>query len=408
MGRREPRWFRPRYDVIPLAVASPFFRSLSLEDYGLSWIHPPASGQFSSDGSQQRRISAGRGLSWGMDTSARELATVHALLAHRHDSTPRDLLLERQPLRGGLEAASITRVAARYRDQRGHRQVVTLVVKRLSGAAAREALVYQHVLAPHPERLAPGFLGADQQGPDRSVLFLEALRPVRRWPWRDTRVAQTVLTQAARLHQTRLSPGARAVLAAWDYEAQLYKTARVTLQRLERIGRDPDYRRISAGVRRVRRLVADLPALRRQLAGFTPFEPTVIHGDLHPGNAIVRRRRGRDEAVLLDWGRARVGSPLEDVSSWLQSLGCWEPEARRRHDSLLVGYLSARGLQLKLGSELRVAYWLAGASNALSGALAYHLSVLLDARVTGRRRAIAAYSAREWIRVLRRADALWR
>ncbi|HEY9758935.1 MAG TPA: NAD(P)-binding protein, partial [Oculatellaceae cyanobacterium] len=34
-----------RHDVCasihPLAVASPFFRSLHLEDYGLEWLHPP-------------------------------------------------------------------------------------------------------------------------------------------------------------------------------------------------------------------------------------------------------------------------------------------------------------------------------------------------------------------------------
>jgi hypothetical protein len=61
----------------------------------------------------------------------------------------------------------------------------------------------------------------------------------------------------------------------------------------------------------------------------------------------------------------------------------------------------------RLDTELRAAYWLAGASNALSGALLYHVSVLLDSRVPSVTRAAAAYAAREWVRVLRRADAFW-
>lgn len=330
------------------------------------------------------------------------------MLARLHDATPRGLLLEQRPLRGGLEASSIARVAARYQDDRGKRRVFTLVVKRLAGGAAREGLVYQHLLTAHSENLAPGLLGADQQTPDQTVLLLEALRPVRRWPWREIQAAQTVLTRVAGLHDAPVSETARSVLSAWDYDEQLLRSAELTLQRLERVGRLPVYSVIAKRARRVHRLVTDLPALRGQLAAFTPFGPTAIHGDLHPGNAIMRRRRGRDEAVLLDWGRARMGSALEDVSSWLQSLGSWEPEARRRHDSLFAGYLSVRGLDRKLGSDLRAAYWLAGASNALSGALSYHLDILLGEQVTESRRALAAYSAREWIRVLRRADAQWR
>ena len=128
---------------------------------------------------------------------------------------------------------------------------------------------------------------------------------------------------------------------------------------------------------------------------------------MHPGNVVLRRQDGGTDPVLLDWGRARIGSPLEDVSCWLQSLGTWEPEARRRHDTLLAGYLAARGLAPRLDADLRAGYWLAGASNALSGALVYHLSVLLDARLPSATRASAAYSAREWVRVLRRADAFW-
>jgi hypothetical protein len=63
------------------------------------------------------------------------------------------------------------------------------------------------------------------------------------------------------------------------------------------------------------------------------------------------------------------------VASWLLSLGCWEPEAKRRHDSLLQCYLSARWLPLGLDAEFRRTYWLAAASNALAGALNYQVAV---------------------------------
>lgn len=77
--------------------------------------------------------------------------------------------------------------------------------------------------------------------------------------------------------------------------------------------------------------------------------------------------------MLIDWGRARIGSPLEDVSSWLQSLGYWEPRARRKHDPVLVHDLAYRGVEGGLSEALRTAYWVAGASNALAGALEHHV-----------------------------------
>ena len=155
--------------------------------------------------------------------------------------------------------------------------------------------------------------------------------------------------------------------------------------------------------------MAALPAIRAALLGAPPLGLAVIHGDVHSGNATVRGERGTERAVLLDWGRARLGSPLEDVSSWLQSLGYWEPEARRRHDTLLRRYLAVRGLPTHLGSDLRSAYWLASSCNALAGALRYHL-VVADGwgGAPSRARAEAARAARDHLRVIRRADAVWR
>jgi hypothetical protein len=342
-----------------------------------------------------------------MEMAAHELASVRALVARLYHTSPRELRLEHRPLRGGLVAVSTVRVAVRHRDGLGHSRVHTLVIKRLAGAATHEAAVYEQLVAHHAADLAPRLLASDRPRPNRATLYLEALRPVRAWPWSDTRAAQRVLGRVAALHAIVPSADALAALAAWDYDGELQASSERTLERLEQVRRRPELSSLGAGVRWVRRIVAALPVIRRQLLSWRPLGLTVIHGDLHPGNVLLCRRGGRDEAVLIDWGRARIGSPLEDVSSWLQSLRAWEPEAGRRHDTLLADYLSARGLERRLGSDLRSAYWLAGASNALSGALLHHLSVILDARVTGLCQTTAAYAAREWIRVLRRADAAW-
>ena len=121
---------------------------------------------------------------------------------------------------------------------------------------------------------------------------------------------------------------------------------------------------------------------------------------------MMRGSKSTCEAVLLDWGRSRVGSPLEDVSSWLQSLGYWEPEGRRLHDSFLRRYLDLTGLPFD--RETRKAYWLAAASNALAGALRYHIAVMLDEAQSAMRRAAAEKAAADWLRVIRRADDYWR
>jgi hypothetical protein len=111
--------------------------------------------------------------------------------------------------------------------------------------------------------------------------------------------------------------------------------------------------------------------------------------------------------VLLDWARARPGSFLEDVSAWVQSLGHWEPQARRFHDTLLRTYLVARGLELVLPRDFRRLYWVTGACNALAGALQYHLRTFAHAR-TPTTQASARTLVQQWLRVIRRADASWR
>jgi Ser/Thr protein kinase RdoA (MazF antagonist) len=126
---------------------------------------------------------------------------------------------------------------------------------------------------------------------------------------------------------------------------------------------------------------------------------------VHPGNVLIRATPPR-QVTLIDWSRARVGSPLEDVSSWLHSLGCWEPRARQRHDSLLRAYLEARRIPQRLETTLRRDYWFASASNGLAGAIRYHLCIAGDQGRPDELRQSSRRLVREWERVIRRAAAL--
>jgi aminoglycoside phosphotransferase (APT) family kinase protein len=199
------------------------------------------------------------------------------------------------------------------------------------------------------------------------------------------------------------------VLAQWDYEAELAASARATLDLYAQVVRSADLAPLRPVGPALRRTVAVLPEMRRQLTVGGPLAVAVLHGDAHSGNAVIHTIGGHEQAVLLDWGRARLGSPLEDVSSWLQSLGFWEPVARQRHDTLLRRYLAARGLSTVLSRGLRDAYWLAAASNTLAGALRYHLAVAAGwTAAPSRARAEAVRAARDYLRVIRRADAIWR
>ena len=327
-----------------------------------------------------------------------------AFVAETHGE-PRDLRLEVRALRGGLEAAGVTEVTARFSDARGRPLSFGFVVKALKGAPVREAAIYERLVSPLGAGIAPALLGITHEGPESCLLFLERVRPVRRWPWRNEEAAHRLLARLAQLHATAPPDPALEVLSSWDYEGELAERTRWAAETLEALPREEDLLRLRRGLASVRRVGEVLPELRRQLLAFDSLGTVAIHGDAHPGNVLVR---SGERPVLLDWGRARLGSPLEDVSSWLQSLGYWEPAARRRHDTLLSAYLAARGLPARAGRELRDAYWLAGASNTLAGALLVHLWTARDAPPGSRQRAAGVQAAADALRIIRRADACWR
>ena len=331
-----------------------------------------------------------------------ELPQLETLLAQRARGPVRELRLERMQLRGGLEAELIERVVARFVDGAGKRQVVVFVAKWLSGRSAREYTVYRDLLGSCQPGLAPRLLAA-VEGEGSVVLYLHPVRASRAWPWRDVMNSQVLLRRVAAFHRDARAHAARVPL--WRYDDELAAEAEAALARLDRCRSNPELRLLVSAYPAAKRIVLALPKLRRQLQkGSFGWGP--LHGDLHSGNVVLRRTARGPEPVLLDWGRARLGSPLEDVSSWLQSLAWWEPEARRRHDTLLSSYLFASGRSGTLTSDARESYWLAAATNVLSGALGHHLSCL-QAAATNSERALVARRARDDLRVLVRADAVW-
>jgi hypothetical protein len=337
---------------------------------------------------------------FGAGTTDRSTALIQRLT---HD-LPRELALETTLLHGGLEAAGVERVVARYVDERGRRRVFTFVVKRLHGTATREALIYERLVARVPATFAPRLLAVDFESDGRATLFLEAVPRVRSWPWSAPPLAFAVLERLAHFHDAACD--AHAAVADWQHAALLESSAHSTLEYLESLRSHPELSQLARrSLRATRRLTLALPRLHAELLRFPTLPAAPIHGDLHPGNVIVRKRARGEQPVFIDWGRSRVGSALEDVSSWLHSLGYVESEARRRHDTLLQRYLLTRGLPARLSSDLRAAYWAAGACNALAGALRYHLWVACSSSDSAARTRAAALAS-DWLRVVRRADAL--
>ncbi|HYG85829.1 MAG TPA: phosphotransferase [Azospirillum sp.] len=321
------------------------------------------------------------------------------------DEPLRNVSVERRVLAGGMEASEVALLTIRYCDRLGRSKLVRLVVKRLHGRAAREAALYERLVSAHAGDIAPRLLAVVPAEREAVLLVIEAIRRVRSWPWADLSVGRELLGRLAKFHIA--AAGAATAIPEWDYEAALCTAAEATRTAIDQCRLHPDLSVFTRDLRSLDRLVLAQPHLRRQLMSEHPFGCRPIHGDLHSGNVLVCRRGRRVEPVLLDWGRARLGSPFEDVSSWLQSLRYWEPEALRYHDTLLATYLSALGVEGKLTSQVRGAYWLAGASNALAGALLYHLSVAKDHARSRAQRGMAVRAARDWLRVIRRAHAWW-
>lgn len=322
---------------------------------------------------------------------------VVAFIARRWGVPREQLRVYLEPVRGGLESV-VTR--AHVVERAGESRVPPrMMIKVLRPGFEREAHIYDWVWRHLDKPPAVRTLGTHATG-GGTYLFLEEVQPESPWPWVETAAAAAVCQALARLHDCTVR---QPETLAWDYERALVNSARATLD-LAAIARNPAGDRIWRRLGDLRRLVGALPAMRsRLLSG----ERAMIHGDMHPGNVLLRGGHGHAVA-LIDWGRARVGAPMEDVASWLHSLGCWEPQARRRHDSLMRAYLEARRVPRPFAPALRRCYWWAAASNGLSGAIRYHIAMLADPATDDRRRFESCRALSAWTRVVRQAALLLR
>jgi hypothetical protein len=213
-----------------------------------------------------------------------------------------------KPLRGGLEGQAIDLVTARHQDTAGRPRMIRFVVKRLGGWAAREACVYERLVAAHAGRVSPRLLAVDRPSEGRAVIYMEAIRPAGAWPWRDLSLAGELLRQLAVFH--RAAAGSTALVPIWDYEAEQDGMATATLAALEGLRNHPDLAGLARSLPATRRMVAARSRLRGQLLQERPFQAQPIHGDVHSGNVLVRRREGAYRPIMLDWARARSDRPL--------------------------------------------------------------------------------------------------
>ena len=317
------------------------------------------------------------------------------------------ILLDLQPLRGGLESRAVARVQAEATVCRGTPRSFTFVVKRLDGPGHRELAMYE-LLSTAGARAVPVLVGVQAVSPSISYMFLEWV-PASRWPWAEPGLVAHVLEQLAEMHMALPVSGLAGSLSAWDYESELLTKAAATLNALEAAVGIEALAGLRRGIPALQRVVSALPGMRRQLLSPGPLGRAVLHGDVHSGNVLVRDGCRQRSAVLVDWARARLGSPLEDVSSWLESLGYWEPAVRNQRVPLLRHYLRARGLPSALERELYLSYWVAAACNALAGALHYHLLQAIRAGDAPPHRQVEARRAvLDHLEAIQLADAVWR
>jgi hypothetical protein len=69
-------------------------------------------------------------------------------------------------------------------------------------------------------------------------------------------------------------------------------------------------------------------------------------------------------------------------------------------------YLDARHAPQPFAADVRSDYWLASASNGLSGAIRYHLATLSDTESSEGARSHSRRALLAWTRVIRRAAAI--
>src|SRR4051794_16345053 len=106
---------------------------------------------------------------------------MHEFVSSQIGRDARTAVLDRKSLRGGSEAASVTLVTVRLRDETGRARLFRFVAKELRGRPIREAAVYRKLAAIHARDFSPRLLGVDDAGPNYVTLYIEAITRVSAW-----------------------------------------------------------------------------------------------------------------------------------------------------------------------------------------------------------------------------------
>ena len=184
------------------------------------------------------------------------------------------------------------------------------VIKALRGVQRREAAIYRELWLGLNRPPAARVLGSNCEQ-DTHYLFLEEVGESSAWPWSNPGIAVESCRVLAELHRSGVPTAG--VFSEWNYEAELASSAATTLA-LATVAKNAEGELYWRRLGDLRRVIAVLPELRRKLLS---EDLTLIHGDMHPGNVIVRTQGSVQEVVFIDWARARAGSALEDLASWL-------------------------------------------------------------------------------------------
>ncbi len=208
------------------------------------------------------------------------------------------------------------------------------------GMGAREVHFYDEV-APSLSMRVPACSFAAAQADGAFLLLLEDLAArgaaISDGSWAvPGRLANTALAELAELHVRYEDSVRLASIAPWA-ASQRGKTPDFVIHTLRHViahCRD----RLSDAYLEVAALYVDhSEAIEACWDDRDAGPPTLIHGDAHIGNLFI----DGDRVGFLDWGMAKIGTPLRDVSFFL-TMGVESSDRRRDERMLIQHYLDVR------------------------------------------------------------------
>lgn len=256
-----------------------------------------------------------------------------------------------------FQVAATSRVhvcTVHFRMSNDERQSINIVRKTIPKRWPNEPKVYEELL---PEVLIsiPRLYWVDHQV-GTSALYLEYVQPVEEWPWQDISFHKLVLGQLARLHAHFWNQNDRLASVHWlsenssAYYSRLFKTK--TYQTISNLYKGQEHGVLGD---LTSDLIASVENISRALQRILHFlhhqKRTLLHGDLHGENVLVGKDRhvNDGQVLIIDWDRARLGHPLEDLSRWIENFQWTAPEITPSRETLLHIYSEA--LEVALGGE---------------------------------------------------------